>query len=179
MSMITSMSLMGMMSAAAGKLGTEEIKQLDINDLLDVSMDDVEELPDYITPPKGYYALTIPKIEQKTVETKDGDVETFVFTWAVSRTIELSDAKDAKGNDILPVEDGTLFTSSYMQGQGIQRLIKLFQPVAKEQNCKSLRELINVLPTIELNAVIEHRFAKEDRKAKTSPFPDISSVTQA
>lgn len=179
MSMISMMSLLGMMSSVSGKVTTEELKAMDMNDLLDFDMEAVEELPDYVTPPRGYYALEIPKVEQKTVETNDGDVETFVFTWSVKRTIELTDAKDAKGNDIIPVEEGSLFTSSYMQGQGIQRLIKLFNPVAKENNCKSLRELIGILPTLELNAVIDHRFAKDDRKKKENPYPDISSVTQA
>ena len=52
---IASMSVMGMMSSAAamtGKLNSEELKAMEFDDLLDVELSNIEELPDYVTPPK-------------------------------------------------------------------------------------------------------------------------------
>lgn len=172
------MTMIAMMSSAAamtGKLNSEELKAMEFDDLLDVELSNIEELPDYVTPPKGYYELSLPKVEQRTVETADGDVETLVLTWAVVRTIELEESKEP----VTPVEEGALFTTSYMQGAGIQRLVKLFGSVIQQNNCKNIRELLEILPTIHVQASIGHRFAKEDRKAKEKPFADVANVTQA
>lgn len=178
MSMISSMSLMGMMSAAAGQLKTDELKAMDMGDLMETNFSDIEELPEYVTPPRGYYELQVPKIEQRTVETTDGDVEALVLTFSVVRCIEKEEVADKE--QVLPdAQEGALFTQNYMQGAGIQKLIKLFGSVIQTSNCTNLRELLAVLPTININAVVKHRFAKDDRKAKTTPYSDLSDVTQA
>lgn len=178
MSMITSMSLLGMMSAAAGKLGSDELKALDMNDLMDVAIDEIEELPEFVTPPRGYYELAIPKIEQRTIETSEGDVETLVLTFSVVRCIE-KDELQAKEKELPDVQEGAMFTQNFMQGAGIQRLLKLFGSVVQQNNCKTLRELLAILPTINVNAVVKHRYAKDDRKTKETPFTDLSDITQA
>lgn len=155
------------------KMTSEELKSIDFADLLDTDLDTIEDLPDYVTPVKGYYELSHEKVEQVTLETNDGDVEAIKLTYATVRCVEKNNPEDED------TPEGGMFTQTFPQGTGIQRLKKLYAAVIQQNNCKSIRELITLLPTIHVNASIDHRFAKDDRKTKEKPFPDVANITQA
>ena len=155
------------------KLNAEELKSMDFTDLLDTDLEAIDDLPDYLTPVKGYYELGHEKVEQVTLETSDGDIEAIKLTYSIARCIEKNNADDED------TPEGGMFTQTFPQGMGIQRMKKLYAAVIQQNNCKSIRDLINILPTIHINATIDHRFAKDDRKTKEKPFPDIANITQA
>lgn len=161
------------MSDINNKLSSDELKTMDFADLLDTELDSIDDLPDYITPVRGYYEFAHEKVEQVTVETNDGDMEAIKLTYSVVRCIEKNNAEDED------TPEGGIFTQNFLQGVGIQRLKKLYVAVIQQNNCKSIRDLINILPTIHVNASIDHRFAKDDRKTKEKPFPVIDNITQA
>lgn len=116
-----------MIHATEGSGGGATI--LDLDEMMDIEMDKVETLPDYVTPPAGNYMLTvsdcdIEKYKQK-VKTADGkdtgqtkDASRIRLTYTIDKTLESSD---------LPVKDGSLFSETFM---GTEDGIKFFKKQA-------------------------------------------------
>lgn len=102
---------------------------LDLDSLLDFTLDGVEDIADYINPPTGLYSLSIPEAEIKAGKKaeKPGDkakAARIIITYKVEAT------KETEG---LPVPDGTLFTEGM---QGTEEGLKFFK--------KQARKLLNV-----------------------------------
>ena len=85
---------------------------LDLDVLMDVEMDKIETLPDFVNPPAGTYLLSV--VEAKTEKytpkvTKENPKPTeaarLKIIYKVDQTIETVD---------LPVKDGSLFSESFM-----------------------------------------------------------------
>lgn len=100
---------------------------LDLDALMDVKMDAVETLPDYITPPPGLYVLAIHdctfekydvKDEQKKPTGQKGTRIKIVYKIAQTVSVEA-------GND--PVPNGSLFSESF---QGSEEGVKYFKKAA-------------------------------------------------
>lgn len=87
---------------------------LDLDAMMDMEMDKVETLPDFINPPAGTYMLSVNdcKFEKYTTKPKDGkkpeDLARFKIVYTVDKTLEVGNSAD------LPVKDGSLFTESFM-----------------------------------------------------------------
>ena len=83
---------------------------LDLDALLDSTLDNVADMPDYQNPPAGLYKLAVAKVEideyskkaEPTVKLKRIKME-----YKVAATVQLADAKD------LPVADGTIFSENF------------------------------------------------------------------
>lgn len=88
---------------------------LDLDSMMDIQMNAVETLPDFVNPPAGNYDLGITdcKIEKYTPKkstenpnpTEAARIKLF---YGVEATLALGDPKD------LPVKDGSLFSESFM-----------------------------------------------------------------
>jgi len=87
---------------------------LDLDAMMDIEMDKVETLPDFVTPPAGSYQLKVEeaKIEKYKTKPKDGkpaeEGNRLKIVYAVQKTLELEKSGD------LPVKDGSLFSESFM-----------------------------------------------------------------
>lgn len=102
---------------------------LDLDALLDATLDTVEDLADYINPPTGNYNLSIMEAEIKPGKkaSKPGEkakASRIVITYRVNAT------KETEG---IPVPDGSLFTEGM---QGTEDGLKFFK--------KQARKLLNV-----------------------------------
>lgn len=116
----------GLMKASESGGGTT---MLDLDAMLDIEMDKVETLPDYVTPPVGIYMLSVEECEvekykqkvkdsqgKETGQTKDASRIRLVYK--IESTVETSD---------LPVKDGSLFSETFM---GTEDGIKYFKKQA-------------------------------------------------
>lgn len=106
-------------------MSEKQITILDLDSMLDISMDKVETLPDFINPPAGTYDLDITecKIEKytpkKTNENHNPtEAARIKLIYSVESTIQLSDPKD------LPVRDNSLFSESFMYTEDGLRYFK-------------------------------------------------------
>jgi hypothetical protein len=79
---------------------------LDLDALLDESVDNVADLPDYVTPPAGTYVLGIENVELQPYESKDKKTSghRINVTYKVITTVESEEA---------PVPDGSLFSERF------------------------------------------------------------------
>lgn len=91
-----------------------ENTMLDLDNLLDETLDGVEDLPDYVEPSSGVYALSIPdcKLETFTKRGKDGQPDEpnqvrIRLTYRIDGIEEL----EAGG---YPVAEGSLFSDTFM-----------------------------------------------------------------
>lgn len=87
---------------------------LDLDSLLDGTLDSVEDLPDYVTPPTGLYVLTLPecKLETFTKRGKDGAKDEpnqvrIRLTYKVEGVLETEEGT-------YPPADGSLFSDTFM-----------------------------------------------------------------
>jgi hypothetical protein len=98
---------------------------LNIDALLDSTLDNTPDVPDYTNPPMGLYILGIPKAELETYTNKAKEENLRVkITYAVENTIE---------TEGMPVANGTLFTETF---QATEDGLKYFK--------KQARKLLNV-----------------------------------
>ena len=99
---------------------------LDIDALLDSTLDSVPDIPDYLNPPTGNYTLSVIEAEIKAGKPADpakkqaAKAARLVITYKVDSTIE---------TDGIPVPDGTLFTEGF---QGTEEGITFFKKQAKK-----------------------------------------------
>ena len=99
---------------------------LDIDALLDSTLDSVPDMPDYLNPPTGNYTLSVIEAEIKAGKPADpakkqaAKAARLVITYKVDSTIE---------TDGIPVPDGTLFTEGF---QGTEDGIAFFKKQAKK-----------------------------------------------
>lgn len=133
---------------------------LDLDALMDMKMNDIETLPDYITPPAGLYMLSIKdctfekydvKDEQKKATGQKGTRIKIVYSILETVSVEA-------GNE--PVPNGSLFSESF---QGSEEGIKFFKKAAMnilgvtDFEGANLGDVKNELPGAEFKAKITIR----------------------
>jgi len=134
---------------------TDETDLIPIEDLMDSSIDDLEELPPFIVPPVGYYKLAV-SLSRKSVNDKPCIEAAFV----VRETLELKNPSEA------PCEAGTkfsqLFTMDNEWGQkGFKSFLKgLIDPLGLSG--KKVSEVIEAVQNVEVAATVKQRKDKND-----------------
>lgn len=125
---------------------------LDLDALLDGTLDDVKNVPDYVTPPAGTYMLSISDVElDKRKNKDDDDVVTINITYVVAATIETKEA---------PVADGSMFSERFQYSEDglayFKRAAKNILNVA-DLDKVSLRDIFATLKTnAPFQAIISH-----------------------
>lgn len=116
---------------------------LDMDSILDMTLDSVKDVPDYVNPPSGAYTLSIEDAKFEIKKNKEGEkVGRFSVTYKVEETIELASDKE------LPVADGSLFSESFTYTEdGIAYLKKQAKKLLNVDSVDgvSLRDLLDSL----------------------------------
>lgn len=137
---------------------------LDLDALLESTLDNVEDVPDYVTPPTGAYALRCEDCKIETYKSKkkgeeNKELTRLRVTHAIRATIELKDSKEA------PVADGSLFSETFMANEdGLKYFKKQAKAIlnVEDLNGVPLRDVISSLLTAEYDAKISIRTTKGD-----------------
>lgn len=80
---------------------------LDLDSILDQSMDEIPDVPEFLNPPSGNYVLAVEDCKPEEYKTKDGEKGLRIkITYKVIETIEVADNQP-------PVPNGTLFTEQF------------------------------------------------------------------
>ena len=119
---------------------------LDLDSILDMTLDGVKDVPDYVNPPTGNYVLSIEdsKFEIKTNKDKE-KVGRFSVTYKVEETIDLASDKE------LPVADGSLYSENFTYSEdGIAYLKKQAKKILNVESVDgvSLRDLLDSLKDV-------------------------------
>lgn len=144
-------------------LGKEELKELSIDELLDIDLEAVEDMQGFLLPPKGFYRLVI----NESGLSEAGDTQVIKIGLAIGETLELVNSSDE------PAPEGGQFDQTYFPGFGVQQFKTEFAEVAKSQGFTTFGELINGLAGMEITAHIGHR---KDKNDKDKFYPTISKI---
>lgn len=135
-------------------------ENFDINNLLDGTLDDLADLPEFKPFPPGTYRVRV-ALEQKVVNRHPG----FELKMSCLETIELSN-----GSDTPPAEKAectVLYLLDNEIGQG--QFKKLLNVAAGHFGAKPNRELIGDMQNTECLVVVKNRMNKD----KTQTYTDI------
>lgn len=136
---------------------------LDLDAMLDVSMADVPDVPDFQNPPDGVYNLTVHECKADKRKGKDGKPDTPIIKvmYKVVNTLELAKASE------IPVADGTMFSENFTISEDG---LKFFKKTAgnilniKDFEGATLRDIIQGLAGAEFKAVLKTRVSTSNGK---------------
>lgn len=135
---------------------------LDLDSILDSTLDTVPDVPDYVLPPEGAYRLGITDAKLDKYKTKEGSQGLRIkITHTVVATVKLSNEKD------IPVADGSLFTETFQADeQGLGYFKKAAKKYLKVESLDgvSIRDIMAELTGAEYDALIKIRKSSKDGK---------------
>lgn len=98
---------------------------LDMNDLMGQSLDDTEDVPEFINDvPAGNYLLNLTTVKVEKYKSKDKETQQeeeklrIRIVYSVTKTVDLADPSD------LPVPDGSLFSETFMINENGKKYFK-------------------------------------------------------
>lgn len=135
----------------------------DMDALLDATLDDLADMPEFKPYPPGAYRVTL-QLEKKVVNKHPS----FEAKFKLVEVIELANP------EAVPPEVGAEASQLYMMdnemGQG--KFKKFMQPIGKALGLGSIREIVDACKGMELTIATDLRQNKE----KTQTFMDVTNV---
>lgn len=144
-----------------------------IDDLLNASMDDLEDLPPQGVPPSGHYNLTVTFAVEKI-----GDDEKDVVTasYVVDAINELKD-EDERSEVAVGQQFKEFFHLTKKNGEkntfGIGTLKQRLAPHAERFGTKNIGELINNVKQVAITATVQRRVNKKNEDQFNMQMKDI------
>lgn len=139
---------------------------LDLDDLDSLTLDDVDEAPEFMVPPSGKYKLGISQADIQSRE-KDGETkQSFRLIYFVQETIELANQDE----DLVPV--GTLFSENF---QATKQGLEFFKSRMK----KLLGDDLTGISIKDMLAFLPKQFDKEGDKSILTTMRKTLSKTEA
>lgn len=136
---------------------------LDLDALLDESLDSIPDLPEYMNPPDGAYQLRCKEVKIETYKTKPKNGEAAKEGTRIRMTTEVTATTELAKADQAPVADGTLFSETF---QGTEEGLSFFkQRALKILNVTDLkgvplREIMATLQGADYEAKITTKVSK-------------------
>lgn len=134
----------------------DDAKVVPIEDLMDASIDDLQDLPPFEVPPVGHYKLNL-SLSRKSINDKPCIEAAFM----VVETLELKNAEEK------PAENGTKFSQLYtMDNEFGQGAFKLFMaPIVPALGLqgKKISEIIAAVQNVTIAATVKQRADKKDK----------------
>ena len=134
----------------------KDVTILDLDAMMDIKMDDVETLPDFVTPPPGIYSL---KVKEAKIEKYSSKAEPNVKKSRIRLSYVVVATKEVAAGNI-PVADGSMFSETFM---GTEDGIKFFKKAAMGAlgvdsfEGASIKDVIDGLADAEFDARITTR----------------------
>lgn len=157
---------------------TKNVTILDLDAMMDIKMDEVETLPDFVTPPPGIYTL---KVKEAKIEKYKSKGEPDVQKQRIRMSYVIMETKEvAAGN--LPVADGSLFSETFM---ATEDGIKFFKKAAMGAlgvdsfEGASIKDVIDGLADAEFAARISVRSTVDKETKQVYENVSVRAITQA
>lgn len=137
----------------------------DTEDLMleeDFSIDDVEDLPGFLTPPTGGYVVSCEKgVEEQETENAEGEKNTFFrLTFKIVTVMEIDEKSLDAGE--APPKEGDMFSLMYMKNKkGVAFMKPLLSAVAEHYQIKQFSEIKEKFKGIEMLLAVKRRYNKK------------------
>lgn len=155
----------------------EEDGAVDMDALLNQSLDDIPDLPDFVTPKEGAYALHVDEVNLNA-EIGTDKKRAIQVTYTVTEVLELKGS--AAGEDAKPGDKfSELFFMTTAKGADYtaKHLKKLLSPVAERMQSSNIAATLNAFAGCDIVALIVHQKDRDDKskvyaKVKKIIFPN-------
>jgi hypothetical protein len=146
---------------------TEVKGQLDQAITLDMSLDDIDDLPAFVVPPTGAYSLKIVEVGQKEINDHPAMEFKFEILSIEEMTEELDDGE-------VPPKTGDQFSLPYMMDNafGAGAMKELLRPFAVKLGTSKLSELIPQLKGMMIIMVLKRTYDKK----KDRHYPKMKKI---
>jgi hypothetical protein len=162
--------------SGADLLGFEELRDLGIDDIMDLPLSQIADAQGFVLPPRGMYHLKL-NIDFGEQGTGDKAVKCIAATWTILATIELANDQD------IPLPEGTEFNQNWAGG-GVQFFKTNFGPAlgtlgANDQT--TLSQALKLLDGKEFKGTVTHREDKEktDDKGNKRKYAGVVDIALA
>lgn len=127
---------------------------------LDMSIDDIEDLPSFVTPPTGAYTLDIVSVEKKEI----GEHPALEFKFTILQVTEMDPEGLDEGEQ--PPKEGDQFSLPYMLDNrfGVGTMKELLKPFKEKLGTSNLGELAKQMPGMKILMVLKRTFDKKKDK---------------
>jgi hypothetical protein len=136
----------------------KEFKAASMDDLLDMNLDDLADMPEFLVPPAGAYLATIVGIVKKDINKHPA----FEATFRITDVVELADPTDT------PPAPGTETSTAFMMdnelGQGSFK--EFIKPIAQQLNMSKVSEVVEAAKGLQIMLVTVVRHKKDDKSVK-------------
>lgn len=155
------------------ELALEAASLEDIDSLLDADLGEIEDLPDFVTPPNGFYKLTVEVDKKKVMK----DKKAVQFKFHVVETIQLNNPAE------VPVKEGSLFTQAFFPDTSQEKanvwrwLKKAVKPYLESCGAANLSSALDAMNGQMITAVVTLR--PNDPKNPTIWYPQVEKITPA
>lgn len=163
------LTALGMNSVAGDN--SEDFSPVDMDSLLNQSLDDIPDLPDFVNPREGAYRLHVDTVD---LAKEIGDTKAIQINYTVKELIE---EKGTTTGDV--VKPGDKFSELYFMSTAkgaawtAGALKKLLQPVAERSGCVDLRATLVAFAGCDVAAMIKHQ---KDREDKSKVYAKVSKI---
>jgi hypothetical protein len=128
---------------------------LSLDDLMDATLDNIADVPDYMNPPDGNYVIGVEDAKVEKMKPKEGKPEgsRLKITYKVVATKEVKPGA-------LPVPDGTLFTETFTgTTEGLEFFKKKVKKIMNTDDVSgvTIRDLLEGIKGVEFDAVVTTR----------------------
>jgi hypothetical protein len=152
-----------------------EVNELDLfNSMLGASWDQIEDLPDFVTPAVGDYLVRVEKCEVGTSADKtQGAIK---LIGKIEAVVELSNPSD------VPPPEGSLVGGNFVGKVGVQRFKKSMADVAEALGAEGPAQLIEMLEGNLLAVTFRQRADKEKIDPNTGKpvvYPEWATIVLA
>ena len=166
------------MNATTNTNGTADVTILDLDAMMDIKMDDVETLPDFVTPPPGVYML---KVKEAKIEKYSSRKEPTVKRQRIRVVYTVAATKEILAGNI-PVADGSMFSETFMGTEdGIKFFKKSAMGILSVDNFEgaSLKDVIDGLVDTEFDARITARSTTDPETKQVYENITVKPVNKA
>jgi hypothetical protein len=128
--------------------------------MMDIKMDEVETLPDFVSPPAGNYTL---KVKDAKIEKYSSKAEPTVNKQRIRVNYTVVATKEVAAGNV-PVADGSMFSETFMATEdGIKYFKKAAMGILGVNNFEgaSMKDVIDGLTDVEFEARITVKSTKD------------------
>lgn len=148
---------------------------LDLDAMLDESLDSVPDVPDFMNPPNGFYNLRLKEAKIEKYESKAKDGKPATSGTRIRVTTEVAETIECEGQ---PVPNGTLFSETFQgteEGLGYfkARAIKVLN-VGDVQGVP-LRDILSSLAGVDFQAKIKTKKSGDYENLVINVVPPVAA----
>lgn len=166
------------MNATQTKIDSKDLAAMSLEDLMEIDINQVEEVKDFVPFPTGEYRFEVTSIAFDEVGSEDKPV--IAVEWNILEVVELANEEEADQVGEIPrVQKENYFLQGGKTAYGVRAFLTAFREIGARNNCTKLPEIMEAGIGATGQAMIERKTRKdrETGEARTNSSINATLVT--